>query len=76
MRPTVFHVQQHHAHVHTKGLHDQQLYAHVTSVADPCHVDTDPGSEKIRYGSGSRPNFSMGPDPGKKEFCTKKILKI
>ena len=38
------------------------------SVADPYHVDTDPdpGSEKIRYGSGSRANFDTDPDPGKK----------
>ena len=38
-----------------------------SSVADPYHFDTDPdpGSDKIRYGSGSRPNFNMDPDPGK-----------
>ena len=32
-----------------------------------CHIDTDPdpGSEKLRYGSGSRPNFDTGPDPRK-----------
>ena len=33
---------------------------------NPYHFDTDPdpGSEKIRYGSGSRPNFDTDPDPG------------
>ena len=40
------------------------------SMADPYHFDTDPdpGSEKIRYGSGSgsRANFDTDPDPGKK----------
>ena len=37
--------------------------------ADPYHVDTDPapGSEKIRYGSGSRPNFDTDPDPGQND---------
>ena len=56
-------------------------------VADPCNSDTDPdpGSEKIRYGSGSRPSFDTDPDPGKndtdpdpvkKRFNTRKILKI
>ena len=35
-----------------------------------------PGSEKIRYGSGSRLNFDMDPEPGKKVFSTRKILKI
>ena len=34
------------------------------SVFNPYHFDTDPGSEKIRYGSGSRPNFDTDPDPG------------
>ena len=29
-------------------------------------MDTDPGSENIRYGSGSRPNFDTDSDPGKK----------
>ena len=35
------------------------------SVFNPYHFDTDPdpGSEKIRYGSGSRPNFDTDPDP-------------
>ena len=39
----------------------------VTSVADPFHFDTDPapGYEKVRYGSGSRPNFDSDPSPGK-----------
>ena len=32
------------------------------------HVDTDPGSEKIRYGSGSSPNFDTDPDPGKNDI--------
>ena len=37
------------------------------SVADPYNFDTDldPGCEKIRYGSGSRVNFDVDPDPGK-----------
>ena len=55
-----------------------------SSVADPYHVDTDPdpGSEKIRYGSGSRPNFDTDPDPRKNDadpdpgFRTRKIWKI
>ena len=59
-------------------------------MADPYHVDTDPGPgcEKISYGSGSRPNFDtnpdpvldpdknyMDPDPGKKGLSTVKIFK-
>ena len=28
-------------------------------------MDTDPGYEKFRYGSGSRPNFETVPDPDK-----------
>ena len=28
-----------------------------SSVADRYHFETDPGTEKICYGSGSRPNF-------------------
>ena len=43
-----------------------------SSVAD--HFDADSGSEKIRYGYG--PNFDTDPDPGKKGFSTRKILKI
>ena len=55
------------------------------SVVDPYHFDADPGSENVHYGSGSRPNFDTDPnpgknytdpDPGKKEFSTKKIVKI
>ena len=44
------------------------------------HFDTDPGQEKNRFGSGSRPNFDTDPDPGKndmdpgkKEFSIRKI---
>ena len=37
------------------------------SIADPFNFDTDPGSENIRYGSGSRPNFDTDSDPGKKD---------
>ena len=39
------------------------------SVADPYHfdMDLDPGSEKIRYRSGSRTNFDTDPDPAKKD---------
>ena len=59
----------------------------VCSVADLFHFDTHPHqvSEKIRYGSGSRPNFDTDPDPGKndtdpdsakKGLSTTKILKI
>ena len=55
-----------------------------SSMADPYHFvrDPDPGSEKIRYGSGSRPNFVTDPDPvendtdpdlGKNGFSTRKI---
>ena len=45
-------------------------------------MDPDPGSEKIHYGSGSRPKFDTDPDPGKndknpdpdkKGFGTRKI---
>ena len=55
-----------------------------SSVADPYHVDTDPdpGFEKVRSGSGSRPNVHtdpgknyMDPDPGKTGFSTRKIFK-
>ena len=44
------------------------IWIHNTSVADPYHfdTDTDPGCEKIRYGSGSRVNFDTDPDPAKK----------
>ena len=34
---------------------------------DPYHIDTDPGSEKISDGSGSRPNFDKDPVTGKSE---------
>ena len=39
-------------------------------MADPYHFDTDPdpGPEKIRYGSGSRPNFETDSDSGKKRI--------
>ena len=44
------------------------------SVADQYNVDTgtdpDPGSEKIRYGSGSRPNVDTDPDSGKNDTDT------
>ena len=40
-------------------------------MADPYHfdTDTDPGSEKIRYGSesGFRANFDTDTDPGKND---------
>ena len=39
----------------------------VGSVADSYHVDTDPGYEKICYGSGSRTNFNTDPDSGKND---------
>ena len=54
-------------------------------MADPYHFDTDPGDEKIRYGSGSRANFDTDPDPGKndtdpdpgkKGLSTEKIFKM
>ena len=42
------------------------------SVADLYHFDTDtePGCEKIHYGSGSgsRANFDTDPDPGKNDM--------
>ena len=40
-------------------------YRYLCSVADTYHFDTDPGSDKFCYGSGSRPNFDTDPDPGK-----------
>ena len=45
---------------------DSLFYQSQTSVADPYHFDTDsdPRSEKIHYGSGSRPNFDTDPVPG------------
>ena len=36
-------------------------------MSDPYHIDTDPGWEKIRYGSESRVNFDTDPDPGKND---------
>ena len=39
----------------------------IPSVGNPYHFDTDPGCEKIRYGSGSRANFDTDPDPGKND---------
>ena len=36
-------------------------------MADPYHFDTDPVCEKICYGSGTRVNFDMDPDPGKND---------
>ena len=62
-----------------------KCYCVDASGADPYNFDTDPRSEKNRYGSGSRPNFdtdpdsgknSTDPDPGKKGLSTRKILKI
>ena len=47
-----------------------------TRVADPYHFETDPGSEKLFYGSGSRPNFDSDPDPDNKGFRTRKSGKI
>ena len=60
-----------------------------SGVADPYHFDTDPdpGSDKIRYGSRSRPNFdtdpdldkgknNTDPDPGNQGFSTWIIFKI
>ena len=44
---------------------DINICFHFCSVADP-----DPGPEKIRYGSGSRPNFNTDPDPGKNDTGT------
>ena len=56
-------------------------------MADSYHFDTNPGSEKIRYGSGSRQNFDTDPDPGNNNtdpdpdpgnqgFSTRKTFKI
>ena len=54
-------------------------------MADLYHFYTDPETEydKIRYASGSRPNFDMDPgkndmdpDPGKQGFSTRQILNI
>ena len=46
------------------------------SLADPYHFNTDPGSEKCRYGSRSKQNFDTDPEPGKKRFSNRKLLKI
>ena len=38
-------------------------------MADQYHFDADPdpGTEKIRYGSGSRTSFDTDPDPGRND---------
>ena len=46
------------------------------SLADPYNFNTDPGSEKCRYGSRSKQNFDTDPEPGKKRFSNRKLLKI
>ena len=53
------------------GTRPVGLFILNTKVADP---DPDPGPERKKI-CGSRPNFDTVPDPGKKEFSTRKILK-
>ena len=54
------------------GTRPVGLFILNTKVADP---DPDPGPERKKI-CGSRPIFDTVPDPGKKEFSTRKILKM
>ena len=66
--------------VHVQRVYRLKMWTKLCGDTDP-----DSGSEKPRYGSGSRPSFETNPetgksdtdpDPGKKGFRTRKIFKF